>query len=182
MARRFDLDEAALRVDGVVVDRARPIAWYADLLGEVPRTEVPEIARRRPDLSNKLHIFDAAGIVANEHHAHKLVFSVTFALVPEETAFPPRHAFNGELHVYGARLFGRESEHQIAARGLPAADVFVHNWCYDTPTFAIHLTFCRLRDARWGKRTGVHRLTEVDFGIFTPEHLALHARERGEGP
>jgi hypothetical protein len=86
VARRFALGPEGLWIDANHVDRPLPLAWYTELLGAAPRTEVPEVARLRPDLSNKLHIFDSIGIVLNEHHAHKLVFAVTFAFVPEETA------------------------------------------------------------------------------------------------
>jgi hypothetical protein len=177
-ARRFEIGESGLRIDGTLLDRAVPIAQCSELLGERPRTVVPEIARRRPDLSNKIHVFDSHGMTANEHHAHKFVFAITFALVPEDTAFPPRQAFGGELLAFGVHLFARESEHDVAARGVPPARVFLHQWSYETPAFAIDLSFRRLRQAGTGKRAGIHRLTEVSFGIFTPEHLALRARER----
>jgi len=172
------IDDAGLTLNAATVKQAEPLAWFEELLGGLDaRTEVPEIARHRPDLSNKLHIFDSIGMVLNEDHAHHRCYEVTFALVANEVPFPPRQPFTGKLSVLGHAIVGRETESELLARGMKPTESFVHNWTFEGGTFATSLEFRRL-PGRFGKRSGRHRLVSVSFGLRTPEHLAAIERER----
>lgn len=173
------INRSGLTLNGVTVEQAEPLAWFEQLFGGLDvRTEVPELARHRPDLSNKLHIFDSIGIVLNEHHAHRRCYEVTFALIANEVAFPPRQPFTGELSVVGHRIIGRETESELLARGMKPTRSSVHIWTFDEGTFATTLDFRRLPGPPFGKRSGRHRLVSASFGLLTPEHLAARERDR----
>jgi hypothetical protein len=172
---RVSITSTELILDGTPVSEAQPLRWFEERLGQSARTTVPEIAKRRPDLSNKIHVFDSLGITLNEHHAHRRCYEVLFALVADEAPFPPNHPFSGELSVLGHPISGGETEAELLGRGLQPTESFVHGWTFDAGAHVVGIDFRRLRDARTGKRTGPHRLAVVTFDFLTPEDLQIRS-------
>lgn len=123
-----------LALNGCAFDKKLPLERYQEVLGPPSRTFDAGAPAPVGHRSNRVHVFDSAGIYLTEHHASRLVESVNFVFDTAESPFPIERAFCGDLKVGGQRLRPNMAEADLEpalfARDLPGEYSVRHKNCW----------------------------------------------------
>jgi hypothetical protein len=145
-------------LDGHAFSEKLSLVRYQGVLGTPNRTIAAGAPAPYGHRNNQVHLFDSMGIYLTEHHASRLIESVSFIFDADDSPFPIERAFDGDLRVYGQQIYvdmkETELDSTLFSRDLPGEYWIEHK------NYWIGVSAKRRRDVK-GKRQNPRHVVRV---------------------